>query len=152
MVHHQAWLPFISGRQPMKHFNAEHLPFAFDDEFVPWDSDHASVAMNCFADGGTNAHVIISDYISDSAREGASDSSQPFVATRTPLPPPPLSRVQYPLAHAASAVHVPEAEQIAEAAHVDAALVDPALVEAAHVDEQGTPSHPATNTLPNPWF
>ncbi|MCW3466422.1 SDR family NAD(P)-dependent oxidoreductase [Chitinophaga nivalis] len=57
MLMHQQQVPFISGDEPMQHYNMATSPFYFNKQLKEWDGKIA--ALNCFADGGTNAHVIL---------------------------------------------------------------------------------------------
>lgn len=63
MLHRQMIVPFLSGQQPLKHFSLEKknmvLPLAAQAISLPY------AAINCFADGGTNAHVILKQYKAD---------------------------------------------------------------------------------------
>jgi polyketide synthase PksM len=59
MLQHRQWVPFLSGQQPMKHFDLETSPFYFSRELAEWTTTPRIAAINCFADGGTNAHVIL---------------------------------------------------------------------------------------------
>ncbi|MCG8339224.1 MAG: SDR family NAD(P)-dependent oxidoreductase [Proteobacteria bacterium] len=49
--------PFLSGQQSLKHYPITASPFEFNRENKPWRGKLA--ALNSFADGGTNAHVIL---------------------------------------------------------------------------------------------
>ncbi|QFQ28650.1 KR domain-containing protein (plasmid) [Bacillus thuringiensis] len=59
MLHHRELVPFLSGHQPMKHFNIAASPFHFTRENTIWEGERPIAGINCFADGGTNAHVIV---------------------------------------------------------------------------------------------
>jgi acyl transferase domain-containing protein len=83
MLHHGELVPFLSGEQPMAHYDWKSSPFRFNRVPEPWSSPRHLAAINCFADGGTNAHVILQ----------ASESSLSRPALRRPLPPPPLEKV-----------------------------------------------------------
>jgi acyl transferase domain-containing protein len=83
MLHKKTIVPFLSAEQPSVHYDFATSPFTFSRALTPWDSAGRALAINCFADGGTNAHVILQDppsVVAESAR-------------RRPLAPPPLSRV-----------------------------------------------------------
>jgi acyl transferase domain-containing protein len=82
MLQHRQWVPFLSGEQPLKHYDMESSPFYFCRKLTEWTNAPRVAAINCFADGGTNAHVIIE------AREGPSLPP----GKRHPLPPPQLYR------------------------------------------------------------
>ncbi|MCB2360149.1 SDR family NAD(P)-dependent oxidoreductase [Clostridium estertheticum] len=59
MLYNKKIVPFLSGNKPMKHFDVEASPFYFSRELTEWTSDKSTAAINCFADGGTNVHVIL---------------------------------------------------------------------------------------------
>ncbi|WP_164779485.1 beta-ketoacyl synthase N-terminal-like domain-containing protein [Paenibacillus kobensis] len=58
MLDRREQVPFLSGRMPMKHFDIGASPFYFSREHGE-QADLHTAAVNCFADGGTNAHVIL---------------------------------------------------------------------------------------------
>ena len=62
MLHNRKMVPFLSGQQKMTHYDIDSSPFYFTRECVPWHQDPQTAALNCFADGGTNAHVILEAY------------------------------------------------------------------------------------------
>jgi len=83
MLHRGQRVPFLSGQVPMKHYDLGASPFRFyraGDEPGP---TLTRAAINCFADGGTNAHVIL---------EGWDEADAP-APRHWPLPPPPLKKV-----------------------------------------------------------
>ncbi len=57
MLHYQQLVPFLSGQVPLEHFSIVNSGFDFPRQNQQLTMDYA--ALNCFADGGTNAHVII---------------------------------------------------------------------------------------------
>ncbi|PSL48189.1 polyketide synthase PksJ [Chitinophaga niastensis] len=59
MLHHGEMVPFLSGQQPMPHYEIGASPFSFCRERSSWNADPAVAGINCFADGGTNVHVIV---------------------------------------------------------------------------------------------
>lgn len=59
MLHNNKFVPFLSGMEAMSHFDIEASPFYFNRELKDWGEKPKAVAINCFADGGTNAHVIL---------------------------------------------------------------------------------------------
>lgn len=83
MLHHKQFVPFLSGQQPMKFFNIESSPFQFFRTPAIWPGPVRAAALNCFADGGTNAHVILE----------SSELTQEKRTIRKPVPIPHLSRV-----------------------------------------------------------
>jgi polyketide synthase PksN len=81
MLHNKQLVPFLSGQQPMKFFDMEASPFKFSRMLTRWPATPAVAAINCFADGGTNAHVIVEAWQSDDGEENTG---------RTPIPAPAL--------------------------------------------------------------
>ncbi|MCZ0971655.1 polyketide synthase dehydratase domain-containing protein [Streptomyces albulus] len=59
MLHHREQVPFLSGQEPLDHFDLAASPFRFVRSAEPWTGERPTAALNCFADGGTNAHVIV---------------------------------------------------------------------------------------------
>jgi 3-oxoacyl-(acyl-carrier-protein) synthase len=82
MLHHGEQVPFRSGQEPLDHFDLAGSSMYFPREARPWPAAGSAevAALNCFADGGTNAHVLIAP-----APAGAGGS-------REPLPEPELNR------------------------------------------------------------
>ncbi|MGO4431489.1 hypothetical protein AB4Z54_75050, partial [Streptomyces sp. MCAF7] len=74
-------MPFRSGQEPPAHFDLAASSLYFPREPRSWPSSSEVAALNCFADGGTNAHLLIAP-----APAGASGG------TRAPLPEPALNR------------------------------------------------------------
>jgi hypothetical protein len=66
----------------MKHYDFAASPFYFVRSLSPWGEGVHTAAVNCFADGGTNAHVIL-----------GSRKSEDYGPTRQPLDPPILRRI-----------------------------------------------------------
>jgi polyketide synthase PksN len=81
MLHRQELLPMLSGQHAMQHFSMEDSPFYLPRAVVPWPPGQLA-ALNCFADGGTNAHAILA--------QGPSEAN--YSATRKPLTPPSLNK------------------------------------------------------------
>ncbi len=69
MLHHRQIVPFLSGQQPMKYFDIVASPFHFTDALRAWPAAPKVAAVNCFADGGTNAHVILEAWTGDSGEK-----------------------------------------------------------------------------------
>ncbi|MEU5796214.1 amino acid adenylation domain-containing protein [Streptomyces sp. NPDC047813] len=80
MLHHGQQVPFRSGQQPLPHFDLEASAMYFPREPRPWPAGADRAALNCFADGGTNAHLLLAPAPADHR------------AARAPLPQPPLER------------------------------------------------------------
>lgn len=59
MLHHRTSVPFLSGEEPMAHYDLDSSPFRFARSADAWTTPTVTAAINCFADGGTNAHVIL---------------------------------------------------------------------------------------------
>ncbi|MEV6406699.1 amino acid adenylation domain-containing protein [Streptomyces bobili] len=59
MLHHRQQVPFRSGQQPLPHFDLEACAMHFPRELRPWPAEADRAALNCFADGGTNAHLLL---------------------------------------------------------------------------------------------
>ncbi|WP_160717040.1 type I polyketide synthase [Chitinophaga solisilvae] len=84
MLHHREQVPFLSGQQAMRHYDLSASPFEFSRERRSWNASPAVAGLNCFADGGTNVHVIVTT---------GTDIRQ-LSHTREPLPLPPAARTQ----------------------------------------------------------
>lgn len=74
-------VPFLSGQEAMAHFDLSESAFAFARESVSWEGSCRRGALNCFADGGTNAHVILEE--------------SPVLLGRSALSPPQLQRKSF---------------------------------------------------------
>ncbi|ABQ27263.1 beta-ketoacyl synthase N-terminal-like domain-containing protein [Geotalea uraniireducens] len=83
MLQHRQFVPFLSGERPMEHYDLESSPFYFCRELREWTDQPQIAAINCFADGGTNAHVIVEVWRDTESR-----------TKRQPLPAPVLSRIR----------------------------------------------------------
>ncbi|MBR7879853.1 type I polyketide synthase [Bacillus velezensis] len=81
MLKHKQTVPFLSGDEPMPHFDITKTDFHFHKTAGEWDASRPSAAINCFADGGTNAHVILEAWEEKDTR-----------MKRKPLPVPSLRR------------------------------------------------------------
>jgi acyl transferase domain-containing protein len=82
MLRHRQLVPFLSGQQHLEHYDMESSPFYFCRKSTEWATTSRIAAINCFADGGTNAHVILEGW-----EEPASSQVK-----RHPIPPPELDR------------------------------------------------------------
>ncbi|WP_316524147.1 non-ribosomal peptide synthetase [Kitasatospora brasiliensis] len=80
MLHHGRQVPFGSGQVPLDHFDMDASPLYFPREARPWPDSAQLAALNCFADGGTNAHLLLAP--APAGHRGG----------RAPLPRPTLDR------------------------------------------------------------
>ncbi|MEM9214083.1 MAG: SDR family NAD(P)-dependent oxidoreductase [Cyanobacteria bacterium P01_F01_bin.150] len=80
MLKHQQRVPFLSGQTPLMHYDLNTSPFYFCRQSDAW-TESPLIALNCFADGGTNAHVILAQW-----PQAAVDPQ------RQPIIPPTLKR------------------------------------------------------------
>lgn len=51
--------PFLSGQLPLKHFNFGQSPFYLPSQEEAWPAAARAAVLNSFADGGTNAHLVL---------------------------------------------------------------------------------------------
>jgi 3-oxoacyl-(acyl-carrier-protein) synthase/NAD(P)-dependent dehydrogenase (short-subunit alcohol dehydrogenase family) len=84
MLHREQRVPFLSAIEPMEHFDLAASPFRFSRVGSIAEGVPDLVAINCFADGGTNAHVILEAW-----RERG-----PRNIVHRPSVPPALQRVE----------------------------------------------------------
>jgi acyl transferase domain-containing protein len=89
MLHKGERVPFLSGQVPMQHYDLGASPFRFYRAGEVPGPVLTRAGINCFADGGTNAHVILEAW-----REG--DAPLP---RHRPLAPPQLNKVDCRLHH-----------------------------------------------------
>ncbi len=80
MLEHRQLPPFLSGEQPMAHYDLAVSPFSFRRDAGAWAGHPRRAALNCFADGGTNVHAIL---------ESGEAKDRP---RRGPVAVPPLQR------------------------------------------------------------
>ncbi|MGY1495190.1 SDR family NAD(P)-dependent oxidoreductase [Streptomyces sp. QTS52] len=59
MLHHRQQAPFGSGQEPLEHFDLDASPLYFPRRAEPWPATAEAAAVSCFADGGTNAHLVL---------------------------------------------------------------------------------------------
>lgn len=111
MLSNKQFVPFLSGHRPMKYFDIASSSFEFARVLRSWPDAPYVAAINCFADGGTNAHVILETF----------ERSTGNVSVRKPLPLPPLNRKDLRTGH----------EQLpVEPSHfIDVGISDPELCE-----------------------
>jgi amino acid adenylation domain-containing protein len=89
MLHNRKLVPFLSAEQPMRHYNFTESPFYFVRSLTPWNETQRFAAVNCFADGGTNAHVILESWRPDENQEPVRRPLQPPLLNRIDLSPAP---------------------------------------------------------------
>ncbi|MEC3614235.1 type I polyketide synthase [Bacillus stercoris] len=82
MLKHRQLVPFLSGNEHMPYFDIEKTDLYFCRSQAEWKETTPAAAINCFADGGTNAHLIV---------EGWNDSAERPIR-RKPLALPELNR------------------------------------------------------------
>jgi acyl transferase domain-containing protein/acyl carrier protein/SAM-dependent methyltransferase len=83
MLKYQQRVPFLSGQMPMMHYDIDSSPFYFCRQSSAWtEASPLVVALNCFADGGTNAHIIMENW-----------SQVEYGKQRQPIQSPELKRV-----------------------------------------------------------
>jgi acyl transferase domain-containing protein/NAD(P)-dependent dehydrogenase (short-subunit alcohol dehydrogenase family)/acyl carrier protein/ubiquinone/menaquinone biosynthesis C-methylase UbiE len=85
MLENRQFVPFCSGEQPMTHYDIAASPFYFYRKPTEWTGMPRIAAINCFADGGTNVHLILEAWEETDFR--------PF--KRQPNPPPQLNRQEF---------------------------------------------------------
>jgi len=84
MLHYRQRIPFLSASEPMLHYDLALSPFRFA-RIDSVDAPAATVAaVSCFADGGTNAHVILEAWRETNSR----------IIVHTPVQPPQLSKIE----------------------------------------------------------
>ncbi|MES2939419.1 MAG: SDR family NAD(P)-dependent oxidoreductase [Pseudomonadota bacterium] len=81
MLRHGQGVPFLSAQQPLKHYDFAASPLFFRRATEPWSGVPRAAALNCFGDGGTNAHVVLRQ------------APEHHAPTRQPLQPPALRRI-----------------------------------------------------------
>ncbi|MNH88436.1 Polyketide synthase PksL [compost metagenome] len=82
MLQHRSQVPFLSGEKAMPHFDPESAGIHFNREAEEWRESQPVAAINCFADGGTNAHVILESWTEQAG----------YLTRRRPLPAPELKK------------------------------------------------------------
>ncbi|WMJ02938.1 beta-ketoacyl synthase N-terminal-like domain-containing protein [Pseudomonas chlororaphis subsp. aurantiaca] len=92
MIQHRSLVPFLSGQQPLHHFDLERSAFYFPRNAVALpEGQPLRIALNCFADGGNNVHAILQ-----------SPETPATPARRQPLAAPTLHRQRQGQAPAAT--------------------------------------------------
>ncbi|CUB45889.1 Polyketide synthase PksJ [Bacillus amyloliquefaciens] len=82
MLKEKSFIPFLSGEHENTHFDREKANIQFSRTLADWPSPIPAAGINCFADGGTNAHVIVEAWQEDEGRR----------IKRHPLTPPALNK------------------------------------------------------------
>ncbi|MFT0802662.1 amino acid adenylation domain-containing protein [Bacillus swezeyi] len=82
MLKERSVVPFLSGEKEMAHFDQQKANITFSRTLEKWKDPLPAAAINCFADGGTNAHVILEAWDEDEKR----------VIKRSPISPPELKK------------------------------------------------------------
>lgn len=82
MLKHRQLVPFLSGDENMPYFDIEETDLYFCKSQTEWSETTPAAAINCFADGGTNAHLIVEAWKDSAGRP----------IRRKPLPLPELHR------------------------------------------------------------
>lgn len=82
MLKERSVVPFLSGEKEMSHFDKQKANITFSRTLEKWKDPLPAAAINCFADGGTNAHVILEAWDEDEKR----------VIKRSPISPPELKK------------------------------------------------------------
>jgi polyketide synthase PksN len=65
---HKKLAPTLNFKQPNEHFNFEDSPFYVNTELRPWETDDGArrrVAVSSFGYSGTNAHLVIEEYLQE---------------------------------------------------------------------------------------
>ncbi|MEG7378241.1 amino acid adenylation domain-containing protein [Bacillus subtilis] len=82
MLKERRFVPFLSGEKEMAHFDQQKANITFTRTLENWTDLQPAAAINCFADGGTNAHVIVEAWEKDEKR----------AIKRSPISPPQLKK------------------------------------------------------------
>ncbi|MCY7765553.1 non-ribosomal peptide synthetase [Bacillus inaquosorum] len=82
MLKERSFVPFLSGEKEMAHFDQQKANITFTRTLEKWTDSRPAAAINCFADGGTNAHVIVEAWEKDEKR----------AIKRSPISPPQLKK------------------------------------------------------------
>lgn len=83
LLHRGRRVPFLSAQEPMQHYDLASSPFFFSRQSGASDIGHRTIAINCFADGGTNAHVIVDAW----------QEERPASSVRRPIEMPRLQKI-----------------------------------------------------------
>ncbi|WP_438018420.1 SDR family NAD(P)-dependent oxidoreductase [Sorangium sp. So ce315] len=83
VLHHRRRVPFLSAEEPMLHYDLARSPFRFSRALSDAGDAPTVAAINSFADGGTNAHVIVEAW----------QEARPRAGVRRPGVAPSLSKI-----------------------------------------------------------
>lgn len=61
-LHHKVLPPTLNLDTPNPGYNSEQSPFVFDKTARPWVSENRHAALSAFGFGGTNFHLVLSEY------------------------------------------------------------------------------------------
>ncbi|MCO4850729.1 non-ribosomal peptide synthetase [Bacillus vallismortis] len=82
MLKERRFVPFLSGEKELAHFDQQKANITLTRTLENWTDLRPAAAINCFADGGTNAHVIVEAWEEDDKRS----------IKRSPISPPQLKK------------------------------------------------------------
>ncbi|MBB4730099.1 hypothetical protein, partial [Xanthomonas arboricola] len=99
---HGERVPFLSAQEAMEHYDFAQSPFRFTRQARAWDDAPRMAAINAFADGGTNAHVLVE--VAPAEGNTARMPLDPPVFRRVALPPLDTARRIAPIDDAPAAL------------------------------------------------
>ncbi|SYX83878.1 SDR family NAD(P)-dependent oxidoreductase [Paenibacillus alvei] len=79
MLHQRQHVPFLSGEEALRHFDLSVTPLEFCRHAASWVDESRIAAVNCFGDGGTNAHVIVAGWEEWSRTDVRSPKPVPYL-------------------------------------------------------------------------
>ncbi|MEV0637360.1 amino acid adenylation domain-containing protein [Streptomyces sp. NPDC050619] len=89
MLRDRQLVPFLSGQEPLDHFDLSATPFTFARELTPWPDAPLVAAVSSFADGGTNTHAVVEGWTGPAT--GRPALQRPALARRTLAAPAPAA-------------------------------------------------------------
>jgi acyl transferase domain-containing protein len=95
MLHHRRRVPFLSAQQPLRHFDPEAVGIEFRRAAGEWTDPLPAAAINSFADGGTNAHVVLQAFAHTVSMPARQQLPVPGMR-KVDLSPPPSPTVSTP--------------------------------------------------------